>query len=207
MPAEPTSVRRLDEKMHDWIEERERRLREVFGLASKTELISRDVVEAFEVTPPVAAHLARFNIEWHIVPAADAISVEDDAYRQRLYPMLMRTLKRQEYQKTSSYKAIISGHSRHQGRILGIETTLKPRYLPGNRQLYGTPYGFEAADPFAPYMGQAGMMSGTRYAHNYTSLRGFVNAVNADWQQRSLLPRGFRLTICPPMVFNLIGTI
>ncbi|MCA1627981.1 MAG: hypothetical protein LC742_08455 [Acidobacteria bacterium] len=35
-------------------------------------------------------------------------------------------------------------HRRHQGRIIGVETTRKPRYLPGNQQFYGTPYGFEA---------------------------------------------------------------
>jgi hypothetical protein len=44
----------------------------------------------------------------------------------------------------------MSGHERPQGRIIGVETpTMKPKYLPGNRQFYGTPpTGFEPrADP------------------------------------------------------------
>ncbi|MBD0325690.1 MAG: hypothetical protein ICV68_04630, partial [Pyrinomonadaceae bacterium] len=83
-----------------------------------------------------------------------------------------------------------------------------PRYLPDNRQFYGTPYGHDAsADPFAPYMGQAGMMNGTRYSHNYLSLRAFISVVNDDWRARRLLPAGYRATVCPPAVFNLIGTI
>jgi hypothetical protein len=51
------------------------------------------------------------------------------------------------------------------------------------------------------------MMSGTRYAHNYRSLRNLVNAITEDWKKRGLMPKGYRLTICPPVVFNLVGTI
>jgi hypothetical protein len=28
-----------------------------------------------------------------------------------------------------------------------------------------------------------------------------------DWQMRGLLPSGYRVTICPPVVFNLIGSV
>jgi hypothetical protein len=51
------------------------------------------------------------------------------------------------------------------------------------------------------------MMNGTRYAHNYLSLREFVRVVNDDWRMRQLLPAGYRATVCPPAIFNLVGTI
>ncbi|MFN0088147.1 MAG: hypothetical protein ACKVX9_22345 [Blastocatellia bacterium] len=191
-----------------WIKERESRLREFFGLAPETELIAPEAIAAFEVSAPIAAHLARFNIEWHIIPSEAAVHIDTDDYRARLYPMLMQDLKGHEYRKTSSYNAIMDGHRLHQGRIVGVETTPKPRYLPGNRQFYGTPYGFEpAADPFAPYLERAGLISDTRYGHNYAALRGFVNLVTDDWKARSLMPAGYRLTICPPVLFNLIGAV
>ena len=56
-------------------------------------------------------------------------------------------------------------------------------------------------------MGRAGMMNGTRYAHNYLSLREFIRVVNEDWRARKLLPAGYRVTVCPPAIFNLVGTI
>jgi hypothetical protein len=56
-------------------------------------------------------------------------------------------------------------------------------------------------------MGRAGMVNGTRYAHNYLSLREFVRVLNEDWRARSLLPEGYRATVCPPAVFNLVGTL
>lgn len=31
--------------------------------------------------------------------------------------------------------------------------------------------------------------------------------INADWRARSLMPDGFRLTICLPIIFNLIGNV
>lgn len=194
--------------MHEWIEERERKLREFLGLSPEANLISSSVTAKFDLPAPVAAHLARFNIEWHIIPSEAAVLIDTDAYRARFYPMLMRELKRLEYQKTSHYLALMHGHQRHQGRIVGVETTPKPRYLPGNRQYYGTPYGFEPeADPFAQYMGRAGMVTSTRYGHNYASLRRFIDVVKKDWQERALMPPGYRLTICPPVIFNLIGTV
>ena len=193
--------------MNEWIEERERSLREFFGLRAGTEMIPRGSAEGFEMPGQVSAHLARFNIEWHVIPTEESVSADTDDYRARLYP-LGRKLKRHEYQHLSHFRALTHGHRRHQGRIIGVEATRKPRYLPGNQQFYGTPYGFEAdADPFAPYMGRAGFVSGTRYGHNYPAMRRFVAAVTEDWRARGLMPRGFRVTICPPVVFNLVGAV
>lgn len=180
--------------MHEWIIERENKLREFFALDANVDLISRETAASFEVSPRIAGHLKKFNIEWHIIPSADAVPIDTDDYR--------------EYRKTSAYQAIMNGHERHQGKIIGVETTPKPRYLPNNRQFYGTQYGFDQrTDPFAAYLGSANFTSGTRYAHNYTSLRNFVNLVTEDWRRRGLLPMNYRLTICPPVVFNLVGNV
>ncbi len=194
--------------MENLFKEKETKLREFFELDANKELIARRTVESFNVAPNVREHLRRHNIEWHIIPSAEAVHIDTDDYRKRLYPTLKSDTTNRDYQKTASYRAIMDGHQKHQGRIIGIETTAKPKYLPGNRQFYGTQYGFEPnADPFAAYFGQAKMMSGTRYAHNYGSLRNLVNQVSNDWNERGLMPNGYRLTICPPVVFNLIGTI
>ena len=194
--------------MIDWIREREEKLRSFFELAPEVELISGEQTESFEIPENIAAHLKQFNIEWHIIPTEKAVPVEDEAYRKKLFPLLKRDFESGDYRKTSSHRAVTGGHRRHQGRILGIETTAKPKYLPENRQAYGTPYGFESqADPFMVYMEKAGFTTGNRYGHNYRALRDFVNLINDDWQTRRLMPDGFRLTICPPVVFNLIGTV
>ena len=192
----------------NWITDREKKLRGFFELAPETELISGEIAESFDIPENVSEHLKRFNIEWHVIPREETISVEEDDYRKRVYPLLRREIRPIEYKETSSYRAVIEGHRRHQGRILGVETTAKPKYLPENKQLYGTPYGFEPrVDPFLIYMERAGFTTGNRYGHNYRALLNFVNIVNEDWNARQLMPNGFRLTICPPVVFNLIGTV
>ncbi len=194
--------------MHDWMIERENKLRKFFALDAQTEIISPGATKAFDVSLLVSEHLKKFNLEWHIVPSADAVQIDTEDYRSRLYPTFKIDSNNRDYQKTSSYRAITKGHERHQGKIIAVETTLKPRYLPNNRQFYGTQYGFDSGkDPFSAYFGAARIMSGTRYAHNYNTLRQFVNLVNKDWNERGLMPPGFRLTICPPVVFNLIGNI
>ncbi len=195
--------------MNEWIGEREKRLREFFDLSDDANLIAPEAKENFNVSEQIAKHLERFNIEWHIVPAEDAVPIDTGDYRARLYPNLkLDSAASREYQKTDSYQAITGGHRRHQGKIIGVETTQKPKYLPNNRQFYGTVYGFEAkADPFAAYLGRANFTSGTRFAHDYTSLRNFVNIVTEEWKTRGLMPEGYRLTICPPVVFNLIGSV
>ncbi|HWP44188.1 MAG TPA: hypothetical protein VNO14_13175 [Blastocatellia bacterium] len=190
----------------DWRVEEER-LREFFGLGSEVELLDITATKP-EVTPEVGGHLAEFNLEWHIIPSASAVPF-DKRYVEKLYPARSRDFERVTHLRPRSYMDVLaSGHRRHQGRVLAVEATRKPRYLPGNRQYYGTTYGFDStADPFAQYIGRAGLLTGTRYAHNYISLREFVDVVNRDWRDRRLMPAGYRLTICPPAVFNLIGTV
>lgn len=185
----------------------EERLRGYFGLGSGAELLDRGA-RLPHVSTEVAEHLARFNIEWHIIPSSDAVAF-DASYVERLYPMRSKGFSNTTHLHPRSHRDTLSaGHRRHQGRVLGVETTRKPRYLPGNRQHYGTPYGFDpTADPFAEYLGRAGFLTRTRYAHDYISLREFVDVINRDWRARDLMPDGYRLTICPPAVFNLIGTI
>ena len=192
--------------MPDWLEERTRKLRAFFELGADVELVAAEAAK-FELRPEVAEGLGHFNIEWHIVPSAEVLPL-DDAYLTRLYPMAPRDFNRPHEHGPSYRDRITEGHRRHQGHVVGVETTPKPRYLPGNRQFYGTPYGFDAsADPFAAYMGRAGMMNGTRYAHNDLSLREFIRVVGEDWRARSILPAGYRVTVCPPAVFNLVGTV
>ena len=192
--------------MSDLIEESSKRLRDFFELGTDTELIAREAPE-FELQPEMVEGLSHFNIEWHVIPSANALPI-DDSYLARLYPSAPRDFKKAREHSPSYHDQIIKGHQLHQGHVIGVETTMKPRYLPENRQFYGTPYGHDAsADPFAAYMGRAGMVNGTRYAHNYLSLREFIRVVNGDWRARSLLPAGYRVTVCPPAVFNLVGTI
>ena len=192
--------------MQDWIEDRAARLRRFFDLTPETALLKNHHALP-EIAAPVQEHLSRFNIEWHIIPDADAVPM-DEAYTKRLYPLCARDFAAGRAHAASCREALVAGHARHQGRVIGVETTLKPRYLPGNRQYYGTPYGFDAtADPFAAYLSQAHFETGTRYAHNYASLREFVDVVNADWRARERMPQGYRVTICPPAVFNLVGRV
>lgn len=194
--------------MQNWIEKRKNRLREFFEFKEETELFADAPPAPLDIAPKVADHLRRHNIEWHVIPSGKAVHIDTDEYRRRLYPTLRFDTTNRDYQKTESYRAIMDGHQKHQGRIVGVETTIKPKYLPGNRQFYGTNYGFEPnADPFATYFGAAKIMSGTRYSHNYASLRNLVNLVTKDWKTRGLMPNGYRLSICPPVVFNLIGTV
>jgi hypothetical protein len=192
--------------MNNWLEERAQRLREFFELPTGAELVGQEAAK-FELSREVFEGLARFNIEWHVVPSAEAVPL-DDSYRSRLYPLPPRDFAKAREHGPSYQEQLVKGHRRHQGRVIGVETTRKPRYLPGNRQFYGTLYGHDAsADPFNIYMGRAGMVNGTRYAHNYLSLREFVRVVNEDWRALSFLPQGYRATVCPPAVFNLVGTI
>lgn len=190
----------------EWMEEREGKLRDFFGLAPERELLPREATIP-ELSPAMAERLAQYQLEWHIIPSAEAVPF-DDAYAARLYPKCARNFAEPTYSAVSCREALATGHRRHQGRVLGVETTRKPRYLPGNRQAYGTLYGFDAtADPLVSYLGQGSLLTGTRFAHNYASLRELVNLINDDWRARSLMPGGYRLTICPPAVFNLIGVI
>jgi hypothetical protein len=193
--------------MEDVMRERTERLREFFGTKTGAEMIAREEAQKIELSREAREGLAHFNIEWHVVPTNDAVPL-DDEYFARLYPRAPRDFARPREHGASLREQITAGHAKHQGHIVGVETTEKPRYLPGLRQFYGTAFGHDpSADPFAPYMGRAAMVNGTRYAHNYTSLRAFVAVVNEDWRARRLLPAGYRATVCPPAVFNLVGSL
>ena len=188
--------------MIDWMEQRALRICQFFGLPPGTPLLEPASIPDLPTEP---LHL--FNIEWHLVPSNSAVPINND-YIAKLYPMSSRDFDQSTYHGSSCREALMAGHRRHQGHIVGIETTMKPRYLPNNRQYYGTAYGFDATkDPFAPYLGRAGFVTGTRYAHDYASLRSFLEVVNKDWQARSIMPSGYRLTICSPAVFNLVGNL
>jgi hypothetical protein len=192
--------------MRNWMDEEVSRLREVFKLSSETNLLAPDAIKP-EVTEEVAEQFAFFNIEWHVIPSAEAVPMNDE-YLHRFYAQAPRGFAEPREHALSYRDVLIRGHNKHQGQVVGVETTQKPRYLPGNRQFYGTFYGFDATrDPFNFYLGRANMTNGTRYDHNYLSLRAFVTVVSEDWRARRLLPKGYRLTICPPAVFNLVGTI
>ncbi len=171
-------------------------------------LLAEDAISP-DITPQMAEHLARFNIEWHVIPSTTVVPF-NNIYVERLYPKRARdfAFSHQHQGGVSLRDSLTAAHHRHQGKIIGVETTVKPDYLPGNRQFYGTPYGFDTTtDPFSRYIGRAGFTSGTRFAHNYASLRKLGDLINIDWQNRSLMPLGYRLTICPPVVFNLIGNV
>ncbi|HEX8459121.1 MAG TPA: hypothetical protein VF656_17645 [Pyrinomonadaceae bacterium] len=193
--------------MSNWQEDRIEKLHHFFGFDEARPLVAGDAAAKFELRPEIEEGLRHFHIEWHIIPAAESLPF-DDAYIARLYPTAPRDFTRVREHGHNYRQQLAAGHAHHQGRIVGVETTPKPRYLPGNRQFYGTTYGHDpTADPLAPYMGRAGMMNGTRYAHNYLSLRAFLSVVNEDWRARRLLPPGYRATVCPPGVFNLVGTV
>lgn len=91
--------------------------------------------------------------------------------------------------------------------MVAVETTMKPTYLHGRAQYYGSAYGYDAtADPLAAQLGQAGL-GGTRYGHNYLGLHALADLIHDQWRARDLVPLGYRVTLCPPVVFNLIGTV
>ena len=192
--------------MMNWIEERAAKYREFFGLSNEAPIVPAHAV-GFELSSLATEGLRRYNIEWHFVPSADSIAF-DDGYLARFYPTAQSFKHRASSHERSVRFHLTNGHQRQQGFIIGVETTQKPFYLPRNRQFYGTAYGHDAsADPLAGYFGLAGITTGTRYEQNYPTLRRFFNLLNEDWQQRNLLPAGYRVTVCPPGIFNLIGTV
>jgi hypothetical protein len=192
--------------MQPELSEREAALRQFFPLTAEAALL-RPKAPVPEVTPTLAGHLARFNLEWHIIPSAEAVPL-DEAYFDRLYPTRARTFAEPDYHGESLAAVLQRSHRRHQGLLLAVESTRKPRYHPNNRQFYGTLYGHDpTADPFAPYLGKAGFTTSTRYSQTYVPVREFVTLVTNDWRARSLLPKGYRLTVCSPAIINLIGTV
>jgi hypothetical protein len=191
--------------MH-WIEERAEKYRDFLGLGSSVAMVPPNA-EQFELNPSISENLKHFNIEWHFIPSAEALPF-DNAYLAKFYPTASHLSAKIQRNDKSVREHLINGHKRQQGYIVGIETTQKPGYLPKNRQFYGTRYGHDpSADPLAAYMGLAGMTNGTRYDQTYPIMRKFFDLLNEDWRRKSLLPDGYRVTICPPAIFNLIGTV
>jgi hypothetical protein len=188
-----------------WLEEREAAIRRFFALPPALPLCPADALP--QLTEAQQLGLRQFNLEWHVIPTAEALPF-DEAYTARLYPLRPESFNEVGQWAETCAETLRRGHARHQGRVIGVETTLKPRYLPHNQQAYGTVYGFDQSkDPFLGYLGQAHFLTNTRYGHNYASLRRFIEVVNEDWRARALLPPGYRLTICPPAVFNFVGAI
>ena len=193
--------------MNKIIEERAEKYREFFQ--TETGNLTSEKIQNFNLDEGVMDKLARFNIEWHFIPSQDALPF-DEKYVKRMYPTATREFFKSKTQAhgKSVFQAIADGHRRQQGYVIGIETTQKPRYLPGNRQFYGTRYGHDPyRDPFADYMGAAEMTNGMRFDHNYLLIRRFFEIVNEDWKKRNLIPEGYRITLCPPAIFNLIGNV
>jgi hypothetical protein len=192
--------------MSNWIEDRAAKYREFFNLSNDAPIVPNGALD-FESNSTITENLKRFNIEWHFVPATNAVPF-DDAYIAKLYPTSHRLKHRLSSGERSVKHQLIKGHCRQQGTVIGVETTQKPVYLPRNRQFYGTAFGHDpSADPLAEYLGLAGITTGTRYEQNYPTLRRLFNFLNEDWQTRKMLPVGYRVTVCPPGIFNLVGTV
>ena len=202
--------------MGPWLEERRRALREFFSLADEVDLLSDNAILPAGADPNrddeegeemVAAHLRRYHIEWHIIPS-EAVVPFDSEYVARMYPTCGRDFARATGHLGSCQEALNIGHHRHQGLIVGVETTPKPNYSPLGRQYYGSVYGLDPTlDPLADYIGRAGFVNGMRFAHNFASMRDLIQLINQDWRDKGLMPKGFRLTVCPPGIFNLIGNV
>jgi hypothetical protein len=188
------------------LEDRAEKIRASLGLGAETDLLPKGA-EEFYPRKEISAHLARFNFEWHLIPEDDAVPL-NEVYFKKFYPRLPGNTSHERDATIVHADALRKGHRHHQGRIIAVESTQKPRYLPGNRQYYGTLYGFDyRADPFTALIGRAGFVNGTRFAHNYLSLRTLIKVINDDWRSQGLMPEGYRVTVCPPAVFNFVGLI
>lgn len=184
---------------------REARLRDYFRLPNDKPLVEGAVLP--QLSPQAEEHLHRSGFEWHVVPSGDAVPW-DGAYTSRMYPTGTVALRTPVHHGPTLQEMLATGHRRHQGRFVAVETTLKPGYLPGNVQYYGTAYGFDPSrDPLNAFMGQAGFVTRTRYNHNFTSLTDLIRILDTTWRGQQLIPPGYRVSICAPVVFNLIGSV
>jgi hypothetical protein len=205
MPTSPTAFR-------DELELRAHKIRETFGLRSNEDLTT-GALQRFDISEEVLTHLAAFNIEWHVVPSTSVVPF-DDAYLAKMYPLRSKDFGEVPYEALSVRQMLAFAHARVQGMLVGIETTQKPTYLPDHhQQFYGTTNGLDPTwDPLRGYIHQAGLKSGprfinSRFSHTPATLRSLGEVINADWKQRQLIPTGYRLNICPPTVFNLVGLL
>src|SRR5215213_3745677 len=122
--------------MQDLIEDRSERLRAFFELGADARLIEPENAR-LELRPEAAEGLRHFHIEWHVIPSAALLPL-DDSYTARLYSRAPRDFAKPREHSQSYREQLIAGHRKHQGRLIGIETTVKPHYLPENRQFYGS---------------------------------------------------------------------
>jgi hypothetical protein len=190
---------------HNWMQAYRQKLNAFFGGRTMDSWSSSH--ELPNLTSEQQLHLAHFNLEWYWVPPADVLPLNRE-YFEKMYPLRARDFERASGHHPDYSQVLREGHARQQGCIVAVETTPKPNYLPGNGQQYGSLYGFEnTAEPLAPYIGRAGFHNGTRYDHTYTSLYELIKLINEDWSERGLMPPGYRLTICPPALWNFVGTI
>lgn len=198
-------------RFRDELEARADTLKAFLGLAPREDLTSGPL-QRLQLADEAARRLEAFNVEWHVIPAASLVPFADD-YVNRLYPARSRDFDQPAYEAVSIRQALAHAHERIQGTLVGIETTMKPNYLPGNTQFYGTRYGLDPTfDPFGPYISRAGLKSGprfinSRFAHTLATLRSLGEIINADWKSQHLIPPGYVLTVCPPTAFNLVGTL
>src|SRR6266550_1473439 len=95
-------------------DERKRTLREFFGCSEKQGTIAPQE-EQFNLSPELVEGLARFNIEWHLIPSAEEVPL-DDAYMTRLYPAAPRDFNNEREHGPAYREHIIKGHQLHQGR-------------------------------------------------------------------------------------------
>src|ERR1700753_723386 len=102
--------------MDDWKGERSGRIREFFDLDSDAEQLNSDV-RAPELSDELIEGLRCFNIEWHIVPSAAALPL-DDRYFSRLYSHAPRDFARVREHKASYRDLLVKGHGLPQGRVV-----------------------------------------------------------------------------------------
>ena len=185
---------------------------ESFGITSRQDFTS-DALRRLDVSDELAQRLEdAFNIEWHVIPPVHLVPF-DAAYLAKMYPYRSRTFEQDGYETISVRRMLEAAHQRVQGRIIGVETTQKPTYLPGHTQFYGTTYGLDPTfDPLGAYFEKAGLTSGprfinSRFAHTPATLRSLGSVVNPDWKARGFIPAEYELGVCPPTVFNLVGLL
>jgi hypothetical protein len=189
-----------------WLRTCEDTLREYFDLSADAVLLDSPT-RLPALTPIIADHFRSVNLEWHLIPSARVVPF-DNRYCRRLYPTARTSFHSGLSDGHTVRDRLALGHRMHQGRIVAVESTMKPGYLPDIQQIYGSKYGFETdADPLIRYLDHTSFGGTSRYGHKFLALGGFVEALTEEWRRLALLPHGYRVTLCPPVLFNLIGTL
>src|SRR5437763_6031439 len=109
--------------MDDELSARAAKLHETFQLGADAELLSPDLA-APELSSETVARLRRFNLEWHIIPANNVVPF-DDEYVACFYGMAPREFAHARDHAPTYRDVLTTGHAKHQGRIVGAETTQK----------------------------------------------------------------------------------